>query len=202
MANCGGQCNLEGCQRPIYSYKADPAGLCQHHHGVWRRFGTTDAGYELMFYELVDRSGGDDECWLWTGGTNGNGYGVYFTIAAAIEDAPVYVHRIAYWLKYGAITESMEIDHICHTQLCVNPKHLRETTVKQNRENRQGADRDNLTGLRGVTALSGDRYRALVVHNHKPVYCGTFKTADEAAEAARAKRIELFTHNDVDRVGR
>ena len=43
-------------------------------------------------------------------------------------------------------------------------------------------------------------YRAVVGHNGKLHHVGYFDTVEEASAAAEAKRIELFTHNDRDRV--
>lgn len=197
MANCGGRCNLDGCDKSIYSYKADPAGLCQHHHLVWRRFGTTEAGYEEMFWSLVDRSSDRTECWPWLGATD-HGYGIWHTLAQAIPGAPRWAHRISYEFAFGPIATGLEIDHTCYRIDCVNPSHLRPITVKQNRENRQGADSDNAVGIRGVTYTSG-RYLARVGHDGKSVYCGIFDTPEEAGQAARLKRLELHTHSDSDR---
>lgn len=42
--------------------------------------------------------------------------------------------------------------------------------------------------------------RACVVHNRKYIHLGYFATAEEAGEAARLKRLELFIYNNVDRV--
>lgn len=198
MANCGGQCKLDGCDKPIYSYKADPEGLCQHHHLVWRRFGTTDAGYEEMFWSLIDRSIDPQKCWPWLGATD-HGYGIWHTLAQAIPGKPRWVHRIAYEFTFGPIPDDLEIDHTCLCYDCANPSHLRPATIKQNRENRKGADHDNITGIRGVTALPNGKYLARVGHNGKSVFCGLYQTAELAGEAARMKRLELHTHNDVDR---
>jgi hypothetical protein len=43
------------------------------------------------------------------------------------------------------------------------------------------------------------RWRAQVRHNGKLISASYFDTAEEAAEAARRKRCELFSHNDLDR---
>lgn len=37
------------------------------------------------------------------------------------------------------------------------------------------------------------------MHNGKVIQVGTFDSAEEAGEAVRLKRLNLFTHNDVDR---
>jgi hypothetical protein len=44
------------------------------------------------------------------------------------------------------------------------------------------------------------KYKGQVGHHGKVIYVGMFDTADEAAEAVRAKRLELHTHNDLDRL--
>lgn len=61
------------------------------------------------------------------------------------------------------------------------------------------AHRDNRTGRLGVYRQEGRRrFRAEVMHNGKRHHVGMFDTVAEAAEAARAKRLELFTHNEID----
>jgi hypothetical protein len=53
--------------------------------------------------------------------------------------------------------------------------------------------------MRGVTVTDRGKFKARVYHNGKCYECGTFTTLDAAAAAARAKRLELFTYNDLDR---
>lgn len=60
----------------------------------------------------------DSGCWLWLGGTNGR-YG-----QMSVEGRDQYVHRLAYELWVGPISEGLTIDHLCATKLCINPKHL------------------------------------------------------------------------------
>ncbi|WP_082277070.1 HNH endonuclease [Mycobacterium ostraviense] len=99
----------------------------------------------------------------------------------------------------GEIPPGIELDHTCFVRRCVNPKHLRFATPKQNMENLRGARRDNKAGLRGVFLHKPGRWRAQVGHNGKIIHCGLFDSPEEAAAAAQAKRNELFTHNDADR---
>ena len=65
-------------------------------------------------------------------------------------------------------------------------------------ENRAGANSNSRTGVRGVFERGG-RYRVTVGHNQKLHHFGTYDTLAEAEEVVRRKRIELFTHNDLDR---
>lgn len=178
-------CAIEGCERAGYSRIHHPSGLCRYHHHLVRRFGDVNAGEEAQFNALVARRG-DDECWLWQGATLPNGYGYFHN---------KYPHRMAWEFANGPVPEGLRVDHRCHNVTCVNPSHLRAVTQKQNQENRFGAQKNNRAGFRGVTFLGDGRYRARVRHNRKDHYFGIYSTAAEAAEVARQKRIELFTHN-------
>jgi len=94
----------------------------------------------------------------------------------------------------------MSVDHKCHTPSCVNPAHLRLATHKQNLEHRAGANSNSASGERGVYWSSQkNKWQVLVTHNGKSVHGGFFDTVLEAAEAAKMKRLELFTHSDMDR---
>lgn len=43
---------------------------------------------------------------------------------------------------------------------------------------------------------------AKVKHNYQNIWLGRFKTKEEALEAARLKRLDLYTHNDSDRMSK
>lgn len=148
------------------------------------------------FWAQVDRTAGP--CWLWLGRIN-RGYGV-FPIGG---NKTVAAHRIAYELTTGTIPEGMVIDHICHNKACVNPEHLRLATIKQNIENRKGAQSNNKSGVRGVAwHKAAKKWEAHVCHQGKKHYLGLFESLKEAGDVAAAKRRELFTHSDMDWVGR
>ncbi|MCG7596360.1 hypothetical protein MHN84_20400 [Mycobacterium sp. PSTR-4-N] len=70
--------------------------------------------------------------------------------------------------------------------------------MKQNNENLAGPYRNCKAGLRGVYLQDG-RWRAQVYHHSRKYHVGYFATAEEAGEAARLKRLELFTHNEIDK---
>lgn len=71
------------------------------------------------FWNKVDKSGGDDACWLWTAATRSNGYG-QMELLGRIWKA----HRIAYTLAYGEIPDGLVICHSCDCPKCCNPAHL------------------------------------------------------------------------------
>ena len=134
-------------------------------------------------------------CLIWTGGQNGAGYG-----QMRADGKNVLAHRWAYEHAHGLIPSGMQVDHVCHNRACVEPSHLRLATPKQNAEHKIQARMDSRTGVRGVRAGKREgKWRAYVTHNGKARSLGTFATIAEAEEAARLKRLELFTHNNADR---
>lgn len=186
-------CNSDGCVK-----NAKARGLCATCYWKARKSGTLDLlprpTIEDRFWPKVDKSG---ECWLWTGNYTRDSH--YGTIYYQGRSQPA--HRVAWMLAgNGDIPDKHEIDHICHVRLCVRPDHLRVVTRKQNVENHQGALRTNKVGIRGVSK-NGTRWRAEMRHNGRRIHIGYFDTPEEAGEAVRKKRIELFTHNDLDRTG-
>ena len=134
-------------------------------------------------------------CWVWVGATTWDGYG-----RVSRDGRLIYAHRATYELYVGSIPPGMFLDHLCHTRNCVRPDHLRIVTHKQNHENRAGANKNNRSGVRGVTwhKRSG-RWEVQVKHNGRHRFGGYFDDLDAAADAARALRNQLFTHNTGDR---
>lgn len=78
----------------------------------------------------VDRSGGADACWPWTGFVNPLGYG-----KIRVGNHPtqqVGVHRASYELLVGPIPADLVIDHLCRNPSCVNPAHMEPVTNRVN----------------------------------------------------------------------
>jgi hypothetical protein len=61
-------------------------------------------------------------CWIWSGSTNGIGYGKMF-----IDGKTVSAHRVAYELFIGPIPEGGRVFLTCHKGRlgCVSPAHLK-----------------------------------------------------------------------------
>jgi len=69
----------------------------------------------------------DGDCLIWTAGKSGSGYGVFDWKRRSVS-----AHRFAYTMIVGPIPEGLQVDHLCHRRLCVNPAHLRCVTAKEN----------------------------------------------------------------------
>lgn len=88
--------------------------------------------WETRFWALVDRDHVGTGCWMWTGSSNGVGYGQFYAGAALRQDPSRYAHRIAFALENGAIPEGLDLDHLCRNRSCVNPAHLEAVTRSVN----------------------------------------------------------------------
>ena len=146
------------------------------------------------FWAKVNKT---DGCWNWTA-AKARGYGRF-----KIEGKLQYAHRLAYQGFVGAIPTGMLVDHICRNRACVRPSHLRLATTKQNLENLSGSNRGSTSNVRGVSWYSRDKkWQAKLGHNYKTLHLGYYDNVADAEAVVIAKRNELFTHNDVDRVAR
>lgn len=151
---------------------------------------------EQRFWAKVEKT---DECWLWTAGTwrsrGGDVYGQFWD-----GSAKIVASRFSYQLVNGPVPQGMQVDHRCHNTLCVRPAHLRLASNKSNHENPSKVRSDNTSGITGVNwRADKGKWCAQVTHHGRGFHVGYFDTIDDAAEAVRIKRIELFTHNDADR---
>jgi DNA-binding XRE family transcriptional regulator len=86
----------------------------------------------------------EDGCWVWKGGKDIKGYGIFWYKGKA-----QFAHRVSLLLhnKVKEFNPDMQILHSCRETGCVNPDHLSEGTRKQN-----SADKH-----RDGTALVGEK---------------------------------------------
>lgn len=92
-------------------------------------------------------------CWIWTGTTDGKGYGM-----VSFRSKDRRAHRVSYELFKGEIPAGMHVLHRCDTPECVNPAHLRAGTAKENMAERDARGRRDVRGEQiGTSKLTVDQ---------------------------------------------
>jgi hypothetical protein len=118
-------------------------------------------------------------CWLWMGGINHYGYG-----RTHLCGKRVYTHRLTYLLTVGPIAEGLELDHLCRTRSCCNPRHLEAVTRKVNLSRGNINQHHNKTHCINGHPFSGHN---LIVTPSKRI-CRTCR--NESSRQSRIKRKE------------
>lgn len=137
-----------------------------------------------------------ETCWLWQGAISSFGYGNF-----SVRGKTVGPHRVAWEIVNGGIPEGLFIDHVCHVKHCIRPDHLRLATRKENGENRKAANSRSTSGILGVSWHEGrQQWKGTVVHSGTHHHTGWHNSKEAAGESVTAKRLELYTHNYIDRV--
>lgn len=90
------------------------------------------------FYSRVNKTNNPDECWEWTRGKTGDGYGLI-----SLRRKHILTHRMAWELSSGAIPNGLHVLHSCDNPSCCNPKHLFLGTNTDNIHDRNAKGRAN-----------------------------------------------------------
>lgn len=99
-------------------------------------------------------------------------------------------HRLAWLYVYGAFPDG-PVDHINLDKIDNRIANLREATLAENQHNKS-EQKNNTSGFKGVSRLSKNgRWRAEIMLNGKSKYLGSFRTAEEAADAYSNAAVNL-----------
>ena len=112
-------CKVTGCTD--FQTGKSARGYFGAHYKKWLKYGdpkVVKLGRPLITRFLEKLKKGPD-CWVWTGRTNKNGYGI-FTIG---HSKKVLAHRQAWEFEYGPIPEGMKVLHKCDNPPCCNTNH-------------------------------------------------------------------------------
>jgi len=153
---------------------------------------------DQRFADLTDRDRGDG-CWWWLGTFSLSNDDVPYPMVC-FENHERRAHIVSHEHFIGPVPAGMHVDHRCHNTMCVNPAHLRIATPSQNGQNRIQIQANNTSGARGVFWHKRQRkWNVTVILNQKRHNGGSFSDFEEAKNAARDLRNQLYTHNDADR---
>lgn len=88
-------------------------------------------------------------CWDWTGALDKKGYGKQGIRVGGGKWTMRLAHRIAYLLWCGPLEPGKVVAHHCDRPICVNPKHLFQTTQAGNLQDMtdKGRRRAGIPGL-------------------------------------------------------
>lgn len=102
------------------------------------------------YWSYVDVRSTDD-CWVWTGGRDLGGYGVF-----SVNTLTKKAHRWGYEQRVGPIPEGHGVLHRCDNRACQNDKHWFTGTAAVNMQDRDSKGRQ-AAGMRNGTAKLTDQ---------------------------------------------
>ena len=117
-------------------------------------------GDEAHFWMHVDKSGGDDACWLWIGGKDKDDYGKFNTKHNKVTTY-YRAHQYAYILVNGSIPDGMCICHMCDNPPCVNIKHLFLGSNKDNNNDCVSKNRNAKGETSGMHKLTEEQVKEI-----------------------------------------
>lgn len=152
--NLGKKCSL--CEEAAVA-----RGLCRRHYNLSHKNKTLDqfekVQPEQAFLSRIKRE--IDGCWIWTGGKNYYGYGVFVLPG----EEKIRAHRYAYQLWNGPLSGDDIVLHSCDNPSCVNPAHLRKGTYKDNYRDAASKMRHSYGERHGASTLTSAQVDSIKV---------------------------------------
>ena len=96
--------------------------------------------------------GSPDQCWLFTGSCDEEGYGYSFSVIAGTNKA----HRLILWLEGFDIADKVVL-HSCDNPPCCNPAHLRVGTHAENENDKDSRHRRPMAQDAAQAKLTNDQ---------------------------------------------
>lgn len=138
-------CNNLNCCNPNHMYLNSP------HRNFTPMPELTQANV-ARFWSYV-RKLGDNDCWLWVGYIQSDGYGKF----KCGRKTKLNAHRVSYFLYTGSDPKELLVCHTCDTPVCVNPMHLWLGTDEDNSMDRDAKSRAYIGSRYGNAKLTKDQ---------------------------------------------
>lgn len=110
----------------------------------------------------------DNDCWMWHGGTDKDGYGIFQGEVNGVTYKRA--HRFSYAFHNGPIKRGLVVMHQCDTPGCVNPEHLKLGTTLDNMRDKiaKGRARNTKGEDHGPAILTEEQVREILLD---PQFC-------------------------------
>lgn len=118
---------------------------------------------EVRFWQKVQKAG-DNDCWMWRGTVDRNGYGRLKRPGSRQEKREFMAHQLSWELHFGANVHKKYVLHHCDTPGCVNPKHLWLGTAKDNSDDKiaKGRFGSRIGRMNGNARLTEDAVKDIL----------------------------------------
>lgn len=117
-------------------------------------------------------------------------------VVVRYEERPQKLHRVLFALVNGPIPLGLQIDHINGVRSDNRISNLRVLTNALNTQNRQYANANSKTGVKGVSWKPHiKKYVAQICVNGRVKHIGSYTTLDAAADAYAKAAAKHHTHN-------